>query len=790
MAFAGARPAHRPNTLEALEDRRVLAGVADPVLDPIDDLVLLAGSPLHVPLNATDADGQAISFAASSNNLNLATEVISGNRSAVIHIAGFGEMIFELFEQRAPRATNHFIALAESGFYNGRAFDNVIDGFTIGAGGITDDDSGNSPLGQFDDQFHADLQHNRTGVLTTAKGFDDSNDARFLITEGENRDLDFVSTIFGQLVDGEDVRDAISNLATDANDRPLDPPVIESIDIVHDNRNGVLMLKAPEGFTGEAIVTVVATDAHGGTAQHSFQVDIQPDSFDSDPFLVDIPRLETSIDTPVTHQLGFVDLEGDETIFFDDDLLLANGLPLPTPTPADLTYSIDQFTGEMIVTPSNGLVGTYRFWVATGSRLNTFPGEPKEAFIDYQQVEIHIAGPGETTMRVDTSLVSAPSTTTANGDRAELPDSTTWVDEFGEAWLEIWLTSQVASEGVPGASLDVRFDALRFAARQVVFGPTFSGNQAFAIDNALGAVHGVRATANRTDAGETQPVLFARVRLEANLDVVNNAIDHHLKPESTPLFAVHASDTTLFDGATYELPAAQSTAYFPVMYDLDDSGSVGFGDLAIFTGAFLRPVGSDPGTFAADFNHSGRVEFGDLSLFTANFLANRGTAGQLDYANTFPTDWLGDGLQLAPGFTGLQESAAPPFPLEDFASIVVVAQDIWADALPAGSEASLASLSFQIADLPGNLIGLYQSGVISIDRNAAGVGWFVDASPRSANEYSTGAENSDLADADAAARVDLLTTVLHEMGHALGFDHNAVDSIMSDTLAPGVRRLP
>jgi cyclophilin family peptidyl-prolyl cis-trans isomerase len=80
----------------------------------------------------------------------------------------------------------------------------------IQGGDPTGTGSGGSPLGDFDDQFHVDLQHNRTGILSMAKSFDDTNDSQFFITEGAQRHLDFNHSIFGILVEGESVRQSIS----------------------------------------------------------------------------------------------------------------------------------------------------------------------------------------------------------------------------------------------------------------------------------------------------------------------------------------------------------------------------------------------------------------------------------------------------------------------------------------------------------------------------------------------------------------------------------------------------
>jgi hypothetical protein len=104
----------------------------------------------------------------------------------------------------------------------------------------------------------------------------------------------------------------------------------------------------------------------------------------------------------------------------------------------------------------------------------------------------------------------------------------------------------------------------------------------------------------------------------------------------------------------------------------------------------------------------------------------------------------------------------------------------------------LEEVVFEIVDLPGDVLGRQlDESLVQIDVNAAGIGWFVDTTPwddaefvRAGNPYESTAVNGT----PAAGRVDLWTTVLHELGHVLGYDHTAV-GIMEDTLAPGTRRL-
>ena len=260
---------------------------ATPALEAIADVTLLSGSALHIPLLGSDASGHALSFSATSSNPLVTPFIPEGNRSMRITSAGFGDMVFELFEGRAPRVTNQIIELASSGDYNGVPFHRVINNFMIQTGDITNGNgTGGSRLGEFDDQFHVDLQHNRPGVLSMAKSGDDTNDSQFFITEIPTRHLDFNHSIFGQLIEGEAVRQAISNVPTGAGDTPTSNVLMNNVEIFTDIENGVLMLSAPEGTSGTSQITVTASDG-SASFNRVFNVTIAPDTFNGGPFLKD-----------------------------------------------------------------------------------------------------------------------------------------------------------------------------------------------------------------------------------------------------------------------------------------------------------------------------------------------------------------------------------------------------------------------------------------------------------------------------------------------------------------------
>ncbi len=102
------------------------------------------------------------------------------------------------------------------------------------------------------------------------------------------------------------------------------------------------------------------------------------------------------------------------------------------------------------------------------------------------------------------------------------------------------------------------------------------------------------------------------------------------------------------------------------------------------------------------------------------------------------------------------------------------------------THSSFADVTFQIADLPRNLLATATGSTITIDIDAAGYGWFIDTTPLDDVEYDSGP------DAEVAARIDLLTVVMHELGHLAGLhdlhDDESEDDFMYGWLAVGTRR--
>ena len=140
-----------------------------------------------------------------------------------------GSIRLELFDEDAPKTVENFTKLARDGFYNGVVFHRIIPDFMIQGGDPTGTGSG-GPGYQFEDEFNQNLVER--GALAMANAGPNTNGSQFFIVTADACPwLDGKHTVFGRVISGMEVVDAIEKVETGANDRPLDEVLIESISV-------------------------------------------------------------------------------------------------------------------------------------------------------------------------------------------------------------------------------------------------------------------------------------------------------------------------------------------------------------------------------------------------------------------------------------------------------------------------------------------------------------------------------------------------------------------------------
>jgi peptidyl-prolyl cis-trans isomerase A (cyclophilin A) len=163
-----------------------------------------------------------------------------------------GNIVLDLFPNHAPQTVENFVGLAEgtrdyrddagrSGerYYDGLGFHRVIDGFMIQGGCPLGTGTG-GPGYTFKDEFHPELSFDRPYLLAMANAGPATNGSQFFITVTQTPHLNRRHTIFGEVAGqpSRDVVDAIARTRTGPGDRPVEPVVIESVEIIRPEAAG------------------------------------------------------------------------------------------------------------------------------------------------------------------------------------------------------------------------------------------------------------------------------------------------------------------------------------------------------------------------------------------------------------------------------------------------------------------------------------------------------------------------------------------------------------------------
>jgi peptidyl-prolyl cis-trans isomerase A (cyclophilin A) len=156
-----------------------------------------------------------------------------------------GQVVIRLLPDHAPKTVRNFVELAEGGrqwtdprtgrattgkLYDGTIFHRVIPNFMIQGGDPLGSGLG-GPGYKFADEIHPDLRFDRPYLLAMANAGPGTNGSQFFITVAPTPWLNGKHTIFGEVIQGQDVVDAISHVKTGSQDRPVEDVTIESITV-------------------------------------------------------------------------------------------------------------------------------------------------------------------------------------------------------------------------------------------------------------------------------------------------------------------------------------------------------------------------------------------------------------------------------------------------------------------------------------------------------------------------------------------------------------------------------
>ncbi|KAG7377557.1 Peptidylprolyl isomerase domain and WD repeat containing protein 1 [Phytophthora pseudosyringae] len=152
--------------------------------------------------------------------------------TAVMHTT-MGDITLKLFGKECPKAVENFCTHARNGYYDNLIFHRVIKNFMVQTGDPLGDGTGGESIwgGEFEDEFHRSLRHDRPFTLSMANAGPGTNGSQFFITTVPTPWLDNKHTVFGRVEHGKDTVSSLENARVDKSDKPLKDIKIINIDI-------------------------------------------------------------------------------------------------------------------------------------------------------------------------------------------------------------------------------------------------------------------------------------------------------------------------------------------------------------------------------------------------------------------------------------------------------------------------------------------------------------------------------------------------------------------------------
>ena len=384
---AASRSATRPNTrrrldVESMEGRQLLAASLDDIANVTAPTLM--GRP--IPLDGSGANANQ-TFTATSDNPSIKvtpstgkflTINVSHTSSGTGDIDVNGSMTFQLFDDLTPLTTSRIEQLVNNGFYSGKNVHRIASGFPtstdfiVQGGSVNGDGTGDVGTTGFPfrDEFVNQLAFTGTGQLAMANSGSDTNSSQFFITTGSPRFLDYKHNIFGQIVDGQDVLQKLTQIKKGSDGTtPASRVNIDSAVLSNSNPNGVLYIDTTAAAANTSgNVTVTAKDASTNTtATKTFKVTVTPldPSNNERPYLQPVDDITVAKGQTARFKLSGVDIENN-TLTYTVKGGVSNG---SFTNVSNATATVDA-NGIVTVAPTAGFTGTISLLVGVRDQTN------------------------------------------------------------------------------------------------------------------------------------------------------------------------------------------------------------------------------------------------------------------------------------------------------------------------------------------------------------------------------------------------------------------------------------
>ncbi|MEQ8852749.1 choice-of-anchor Q domain-containing protein, partial [Gimesia sp.] len=342
--------------------------------------------------------------------------------------------------------------------------------------------------------------------------------------------------------------------------------------------------------------------------------------------------------------------------------------------------------------------------------------------------------------QIDFRIVNRETLTSGNGERTVLNENLGSIDEWGDFWLDIWISSPSPAPdlGILSASFDLNYDTTIITATAIEYGSAFTIKQSGTLNDQIGVVENLSAETVLTAVGAERYVLFARIHFESTADdeVDLDLANQNLNPQ-TPTFFIENSNILFSDGTeSDEVQGVDpATQIYANPYDLNDDGAINFNDLLRFAAVYQQKPSESSSDYAwfADYNQDDRVSFQDLLLFASNYGKRKSGPELVTYPENYPDAW-NQLLTVAPApppsqtATTIQQTTAESLLGATVAEI--------SPQLSPAQQQTLSEIDIKVVDLADETLGRAAAGTIYIDVNAAGYGWFIDTTPAEHSEFS------------------------------------------------------